>query len=287
MSVFTADDLTFFWLGPLGYLQELPLLPIDDEVQATEDLIGGLTTSLNGTGTLDVLGHKRTWRLDWICLEWLDTRVQHALYQGLTRSAVRIVDPRAGNRLTRDGASGGSYSRGVAAHTVTAGTRVFAAVTDYPDGLIGLVDGCVSWSVPVTTACTLRIDDTDRIPLIPDEAVTLSVLLDGTGSTQVGVQYYNAAGTAGSTSLASSFTAGAWGWHSHTFTPSATQVSASLIVVAASGSARTVRIGPALWHPVNTDWVPGTGCPRVLLTAAATRYPGLANQDVGLIVREA
>ena len=287
MTVLTDSDLTYFWLGPLGYLRQLPLLPVSGSSDASEELTGGLSTGLDGTGTLDVLGHKRTWRLDWVCLSLLDTRTQHALYQGLTRSAVRIVDPRAGNRLSRDGASGGSYSRDVDAHTVTAGTRAFAAVTDYPTDLIGLVDGAVSWSVPVTTTATLRIDDTDRIPLIPGEQITLSVLVDGTGSTQVGVQYYNAAGTAGSTSLASSFTAGSWAWQSHTFTPSATQVSASLIVVAASGSARTVRIGPALWHPENTDWVPGTGCPRVLLTGSPTRYPGLANHDTGLIVREA
>ena len=287
MTLLTDSDLTFFWLGPLGHLKQLPLLPVGESTDATEELIGGLTVGLDGTATQDVFGHKRSWQLDWLCLEWLDTRTQHALFQGLTRAPIRIVDPRAGNRLTRDGASGGSYSPGVDAHTVTAGTRAFAAVTDYPDDLTGLVDGCVSWSVPVTTACTLRIDATDKIPLIPGEQVTLAVLLAGSGSGQVGAQFYDTSEVAGSTSLASSATLGGWVWYSHTFTPSAGQVSAALIVTAASGSARTVRIGPALWHPLNTDWVPGAGCPRVLLTGNPARYPGLAHQDVGLTVREA
>lgn len=287
MTELTDADLTYFWLGPLGYLRQLPLLPVRDSVNATEELIGGLTVGMDGTGTLDVFGFKRSWQLDWVCLELLETRTQHALFQGLTRSPVRIVDPRAGNRLTRDGASGGSRSRDVTAHTVTAGTRSFVAVTDYPADYLGLIDGGISWSVPVSTAATLRIDATDKIPLIPGEQVRLAVLLASTGSAQVGVQPYDVAGAAGSTSLASSVTLGSWTWYSHTFTPSATQVSASLIVVAASGAARTVRVGPALWHPDSTDWVPGTGCPRVLLTGSSTRYPGVANRDAGLVVREA
>ncbi|MGH3926909.1 MAG: hypothetical protein ACRDTT_29255, partial [Pseudonocardiaceae bacterium] len=143
------------------------------------------------------------------------------------------------------------------------------------------------WSVPLNTASTLRIDAADKIPLIPGEEITLSVLLKGTLGAQIGVQHYDAAGVAGSTSLSSSAVLSGWGWRTHTFTPSTGQVSASVIVVAASGAARTVSIGPALWHPDNTVWTPGTGCPRVLLSAMTTRYPGLARVDPGITLREA
>lgn len=289
MTVLTDADLELnrFWLGPLGRLRQLPLLPVGGTTDATEQLIGGLTTSINGTGTLHVLGHKRTWQLDWPCLTAAEVTAMHAWFQGLTRAPLRIVDVRAWNRLSRDGASGGSWSRDVTAHTVTAGTRTFGLIADYPDAIADVVDGGISWAVPLNMASTLRIDATDKTPLIPSEAITLSVLLKGTLGAQVGVQYYDITEAATITSLSSSATLGAWAWYSHTFTPSSTQKSAALIVTAASGAARTLVIGPALWHPRNADWTPGAGCPRVLATAMATRYPGMANHDPGVTLVEA
>lgn len=283
----TDADLTYFWLGPLGYLRQLPLLPVAGSVQAPEELVGGLHQAVDGTGTQHVLGHKRSWQLDWVCLTPAEIAAVHAWYQGLVRADLRLVDPRAGNLLTRDGASGGSYNRDTGAHTVTAGDVGFAAVTDYPADLLGVVDGGVEWDVPVTTAATMLIDDTDRIPLIPGQQITMSVLVEGTGGVQVGAQTYDTTGAAAGTSLASSVTLGSWGWVSHTFTPTSGQVSAALAIAAASGAARTITVGPALWHPTNTDWCPGHGCPRVLPTAMPTSYPGLAHLDPGLTLQEA
>lgn len=287
MTQLTDADLTYFWLGPLGRLRQLPLIPLGRSTTATEDLFGGLFTGIDGTATLQVLGLKRSWQLDWVCLQPSETAAVHAWFHRLNRSALRIVDPRAYNRLSRDGASGGSWSRSVTAHTVTAGTRTFAAVTDYPAGVIELVDGGVAWSVPGSTAATLRIDDTLRIPLIPGEQVNVAALVKGTLGAQVGVQFYDVAGATAGTSLATSVTLASWSWLTHTFTPTSTQVAASLVVSVASGSARTVTVGPARWHPTVTDWNPGAGCPRVLISAMATSYPGLAYQDPGITVREA
>lgn len=289
MTILTDADLelTRFWLGPLGRLRQLPLMPISGNTDATEELVGDLMTSIDGTGTLHVLGHKRTWKLDWVCLTAAEESAIHAWFQGLARSALRLVDVRAWNRLSRDGASGGSWSRDMAAHTVTAGTRTFGLVTDYPDTIADVVDGGISWAVPLNTASTLRIDATDKIPLIPGEQITVSVLLKGSLGAQVGAQYYDLAGATTTTTLAGSVTLGAWAWLSHTFTPSSTQKSAALIVSAASGAARTLTVGPALWHPSNTNWTPGTGCPRVLVTAMPMRYPGLANHDPGITLVEA
>ena len=287
-SALTDTDLTYFWLGPLGYLRQMPLLPVDGSSDVAEELIGAVQLSMNGSATVDVFGHKRTWQLDWVCLTHAETAAVHAWFQGLTTDAVRIVDPRAGNRLTRDGASGGSYHRDTRAHTLTAGsgTATFGVVTDYPAALVGMVNGGVAWSVPNITTSTLRIDDTDLIPLIAGEQITATVWLKGSGTAQVGVQFYDTAEAAAGTTLASSVTLGAWAPYSVTFTPTVSQVSASLMVVAASGSPRTVTVGPALWHPTNTDWVPGTGCPAVIPTARSISYPGLLHQDTGVTLRE-
>jgi hypothetical protein len=287
-SALTDADLTYFWLGPLGYLRQMPLLPVDGSSDASEELIGAVQLSMNGAATLDVFAHKRTWQLDWVCLTHAETAAVHAWFQGLTSDDVRIVDPRAGNRLTRDGASGGAYHRDTRAHTLTTGSGsvAFTTVTDYPAALIGMVNGGVEWSVPNITTSTLLIDDTDRIPLIADEQITASVWLKGSGNAQVGAQFYDTTGVPAGTTLASSKTLGAWAVYSVTFTPTSNQVAASLMVVAASGSPRTVTVGPALWHPSNTDWVPGMGCPAVVPIGRTITYPGLLHQDIGVTLRE-
>jgi hypothetical protein len=284
----TDADLSYFWLGPLGYLQELPLLPVDGSSAASEELIGVLLTSLSGGATLDVFGLKRTWQLDWVCLTHADTAAVAAWFSGLTTAPLRLVDTRAGNRLSRDAAAAGSYSRDVPAHIPLAGSGSvgFVSVTDYPSPFAGLVDGGVAWSVPAATAATLVLDGTTLLPLIPGEQITATVWLQGAGTAQVGAQFYDVTGATAGTALATSTALGIWAPYSVTFTPSAGQVAAALIVAAASGSGRTVSVGPALWHPSNTDWVPGVGCPQVLPTARTTSYPGLANQDTGVTLRE-
>ncbi|MGH3780596.1 MAG: hypothetical protein ACRDRO_08175 [Pseudonocardiaceae bacterium] len=285
---FTEDDFSYFWLGPLGYLQQLPLLPLDGSSDASEELIGVLLTSLSGGGTLDVFGLKRTWQLDWVCLTHAETTAVAAWFQGLTLAPLRLVDTRAGNRLSRDAAAAGSFSRDIPAHTLLAGSGSvsFVPVADYPAPFQGVVDGGVAWVVPAATVASLFLDGLARIPLIPGEQITATVWLQGAGNVQVGAQFYDTNGTGNGTALAGSVTLGTWAAYSVTFTPTTAQVSAALIVVAASGSDRTVSVGPALWHPSNTDWVPGVGCPQVLATARKTAYPGLSNQDTGVTLRE-
>jgi peptidoglycan hydrolase-like protein with peptidoglycan-binding domain len=287
MAQLQFSDLTYFWLGPLGALRQLPLLPIRGNTNADEDVIGSLVVSLNGTGTQYVFGHKRSWQLDWPCLTADEVGPLRAMFLRLDSRALRIIDPRERNRLTRDGCSGGSYSRDATAHTVTAGTREFVEVTDYPAPYAGQVNGGIEWSVPATTVATMRVDDTLRTPLIPGETVTVSWLVKGTLGAQVGVRQYDAAG-ATTDSLASSVTLGAWSVLSHTLTPTSSQVSASLALTVASGAARTVTVGPAQWEKGAdvSGWVPGSGCPVVVAPSMTTRYPGLAHVDPGLVLRE-
>jgi hypothetical protein len=266
-------------VGPLGQLRTLPVLPIRGRHPAGHERIGGASTSLDGTTTLDVRAYRRTWAVDWTCLSADDWGWLEAWWLGLRRGVEhRIVDPRRPNRLTRDGSSGGSYSHTTDAHTVTAGTVGYVAVADYPTAI--QLDGAVSWAVPAPGA-TLRVDDTPRIPLVDGEEVTVSVLLNDPGSVQVGARLYDVAG-ATTDDLSPAETHSGWVWRSHTFTP-AGQVSASLAVVAAAG-ARTARVGPARWGE-DTDWTPGSGCPAVLLTSFATTYP-LGYYDVGIELRE-
>ena len=280
----TSPEPLSLWVGPLGRLHELPVLPIRGSHPAGHDRIGAVHTSLSGTTTVDVLAHRRSWSVDWTCLTAAEWGYLEAWWLGLGRDKpYRIVDPRRANRLTRDGSSGGSYSHGVTAHTVTAGTRSYVPVTDWPADVE--LDGAVSWVVPAAGA-TLRIDDALRVPLIPGEQVTLAVLLADSGSAQVGAQLYDAAGVSAGTSLAAAGTFTGWAWRTHTFTPTAGQVAASLAVVAAAG-ARTVRVGPAQAEAgaASTPWTPGSGCPLVVLTEFASSYP-LGLYDASIEIRE-
>ncbi|MGH9290105.1 MAG: hypothetical protein ACRD0V_17725 [Acidimicrobiales bacterium] len=281
-------DLTYFWLGPLGGLRQLPLLPVTGNTTADETLIGDVTESLDGTATLHVFGHRRSWRCDWVCLTADEVAPLAAMFRRLDRRPLRLVDPRDRNRLTRDGSTAGCYSRDTRAHTTTAGAPAFVAVTDYPAPYAGLVDGGVAWPVPASTAATLRVDDTGRVPLLPGETVTVSALVKGTLGAQLGVAYYDAAGAAAGTSLAGTVTLAGWVVASHTVTPAAGQVAGSLTLTVASGAARTVTVGPAQWQtgPVVSGWAPGAGCPVVVAPAMTTRYPGLAHSDTGLQLRE-
>ena len=255
---------------------------------AGEELAGGVSIGLDGTATQQVLGHRRSWQLDWITLSPDDVAPLRAWYLGLAGDVdLRVIDPRARNRLSRNGSAGGSYGGDTTGFTATAGTLTHAAVTDYPASLVGLVAGAVAWSVPLSTAATLRVDDTVRVPLIAGETITVSVLVKGTLGAQAGVRQYTSAG-ATTDSLASSVTLGSWAWLSHTLTPTADQTSASLALTVVSGAARTITVGPALWYSGSAvlGWVPGSGCPAVLMEDQSTVYPGLADANLGVVLRE-
>lgn len=284
----TGADLTYFWLGPVGRLRRLPLLPVGGRFDADEELVGGLRVALDGTATLDVMGHRRTWRLEWACLEPDEVGPIRAHYLGLSGAALRLIDPRARNRLTRDGSSGGSYSRDTGAFTADAGELAFAQVADYPSEYADQLDGGVVWSVPAAVAADLLIDDALRIPLVPGETLTVSVLLKGSGDASVGLRFYDPAGDPAGDDTASAATLSGWAWFSHTVTPTDGQVAASVLVAAASGDERAVTVGPAQVESgaEATGWVPGSGCPVVLPTDMTTTYPGLAHSEPGLTLRE-
>lgn len=276
-----------FWLGPLGLLRALPSVAWGDDVQAPLARIGGAQDAIDGRLSVADLGSKKQWSFTWPFLTPDEVAPIEAWWLHLADASLRLLDQRRRNRLSRDGSSAGCRSRSVAAHTTTAGTPVFVPVADYPTSSpwYGLVDGGISWPVPASTAATMRIDGADRIPLLPGEQVTLAVPVKGSGSAQVGAQLYDLAGASAGTSLASAVTLAGWTTYTRTFTPTGTQVSAELVIVAASGSARTLTVGPALWG-AGGAWAPGTGCPQVELIDFAQSYADTDDEAVSLTVRE-
>lgn len=287
-----TPSFTIFRLGPVGRMRNLPMVPVDAQFDMSLTRIGGEHVALTGALTLDTVGHKRTWGLSFRCLDADEIDFMRALYLRTVSGALRLIDPRERNRLSKAGSSGGSYQRTTAAHTTTAGTLSVVQPTDYPEPYVDRVDSAVALAVPATTVTTLRINSAthDRVPVVPGEPVTVSVLAKGTLGAQVGVQPYDITGAALSTSLASSVTLSTtWQRLTHTWTPGATAVSASLILQCASGAARTVTIGPAQYEPgsVLNDWVLGLGVPVVAIGDMPHHLAGVgALYGVDLALRE-
>jgi hypothetical protein len=280
---------TTYWLGPLGALRALPMVPVHGSVDVDLALIGATQTTLGGRLVLDIAGHKRTWGMSWQCLTNDEIGAIRAVFLGLPGAIPRLVDPRETNRLSADASSGGSYTRTAAAFAPTAGTVAYAAMT-VPAALVDLLAGGISWAVTTAGGTLLADSGSDRrVPLIPGEQVTVTAWAAGAGAAQVGAVPYDAAGVAGAASLGALVTlTGAWQRLTHTWTPGAGAVAGAPALVAAAGSARTVTTTAWQWQAsAVTDWTPGLGCPQVLITASSRRLPGVGSgNDLDITVRE-
>jgi hypothetical protein len=281
-------------LGPLGALRSLPAHPVRG-IKAPVRRIGGTHRSLSGRTTVDTLGHKRTWEIGWEYLAEDELAYVQALHHRLVDGPLRLVDPAQRNRASMQVGSGGSYRRDTAGFTASAGTITWAAITTPPAALAGLVAGGISWAAPATANVTLRGDDTSttRIPAVTGETYTASVYVRTSSSSitvQATVLPYTAAGVAGTliTGSVSTLTANTWSRLTVTW-------------VAASGGdavAPGVRVTSAAAHTLITTgwqvelastaglWLPGAGCPVVVLDQAETEYPQSGYHHLGLSLLE-
>jgi hypothetical protein len=283
-----AVEFLTYYLGPLGNLRQLPMVPIRSAVDIAYARLGGEHVTLNGQLTLDRVGYKRTWKTAWRCLEAQEAGPLEAAFLGLSRAKLRLLDPRQRNRLTPDGSAGGSYTRSPRAFVASAGAVTFR-VAPAPTDLAGVVDGGLDWEVPAGGGkLTADSGTLTRVPLLAGQQVTASVYVSGAGGVQVGATPYDAAGAAQADILAAAVTlGGAWQRLSHTFTPAAGQVAAAPCLVAAAGTARTLQTtGWQLQAGGLSEWVPGTGCPHVVVGGFGRDHPSLAGHDVEIVLRE-
>ncbi|TCO47295.1 hypothetical protein [Actinocrispum wychmicini] len=264
-----------FYLGRLGALRKLrdPMKGLD----ATNERIGATHRSLNGTTSLDVLGHKRTYKIQWDYLTHDDLSYLEALHLGLIDGPLRLVDPQRRNRLRAQVSSGGSRSRTTAGFTATQGTLAFTSGATPPDVFAA---GAITWTLPAAAGGRLTANDTltDRTPLIPGEPVTLSLYAAGDPVTvQVVITPVDPSGQPGSPVFGPQVTlTGSYQRLPLTFIPGPSHAGCAVGVDVPIGGP-TGTITTTGWQleaaPTASPWVPGTGCPVVVIDSLTDVYP--------------
>ncbi|MBP2325322.1 hypothetical protein JOF56_005707 [Kibdelosporangium banguiense] len=264
-----------FYLGRLGALRQLrdPMKGLD----ATNERLGATHRSLNGTTTVDTLGHKRTYKLQWDYLTHDELSYVEALYLGLIDGPLRLIDPQRKNRLAAQASSGGSRFRNIAGFTPTQGTVTFTPSTPPPEVFAA---GAITWAIPATTGGRLIVGDnlTGRVPLITGEQVTLSIYATGEGLTARAVVVpFDAAGVAGAPVFGPAIGLTAvYQRLAVTLTPNTGQAGCAVgLDVPSGGPAGMVTTTGWQLEAATTasPWGPGSGCPVVVVESLADTYP--------------
>jgi hypothetical protein len=277
-----------FYLGRVGALRQLrdPMRGLD----ATNERLGATHRSLDGTTTIDTLGHKRTYKIQWDYLTHEDMAYVEALHLGLVDGPLRLIDPQRKNRLTAQLSSGGSRFRTTAGFSTGQGTLTFAPTTA-PGEVFAA--GAISWGVPDTSGGRLTAGDTPslRTPLITGEQVTLSLYATGNGaSARAVIMPFDLASNAGAPVFGPTVTlTGGYQRLSVTLTPDSTQVACVVGLDVPSGGP-PVTVTATGWQleaaATPSAWVPGTGCPVVVVDSVTDTYPEYGYHAPTLVLLE-
>lgn len=282
-----------FYLGPLGRLTALP----DPSPGADTSPVwsGGIHRALGGTTTRDRIAgsRRRSWQLRWEYLTQAQESFIAAIDQGQVADPLRLIDPHTKNRLSPQHASGGTYLRATTGFTATAGTLSWALAVSGDSSWKDMLDGSISWSVPVTSGGVLKTSTStnDRIPLVTGEQITASLWVTGSAiNARIQIIPYDTAGAAGSAvSGTSTAMTGSYVRRSVSLTPSSTQVSCVIALDVPSGQAAGTATVTALQVETAASasaWVPGEGCPVVVSAGMPLSYPMYPYQSVGLDLLE-
>lgn len=113
-----------FHLGPLGDLQELPIIERDVEPTASSDAPGAEFVSLKGARSRDRIGpHRASWELEWKYLTVDEYDVLDALRRGHMGGPLWVVDPNVPNLANAQIATGGTEERSVRGWSTVSGAR--------------------------------------------------------------------------------------------------------------------------------------------------------------------
>lgn len=277
-----------FYLGKLGALRALPD-PAD--LDASPERIGGVHRSLTGATTADTLGRKKTWKMAWPALKPDDFAYLDALSQGAVPGPLRFVDHGQRNRMSPQHSTAGGHRRSTEGFTATLGTLLWAS-SGFPDASWAYAPHRINWSVPVTGGGVLKTStvEADRYPLVTGEQVAASLWIAGNLNARMQLIPYDVAGVAGT--AISSGTVALSGFPqrlSVNITPSSTQVSCVLAVDVPTGQAAGLVDVSALQLEVGaaaSTWVPGEGCPVVVVDQMSDAYPLAPYHTAGLTLLE-
>lgn len=282
------------YLGPPGNLQKLP--GPRTGVQANLVRQGGTAVLAGGGYVIDTTGRSRQYTLNWQRMTQADFATLEGLYVGLWGPGpFCLLDPVRVNLLPANVATGTDSDRATTLFAATVGTLA-SSTTVADNGLRSLkwTPGTLSAAQSVTAPSTPADNAVPVISTSQSYVVSMRARL-GSGSDAANgraeLRWYDASGSAVSTSQGTStaLSTSAWTTLTATDTPPSTAVFVGIAFQTPTAT------GAPVFHvdscqlqlgDTATDWVPGTGVPRVGIDQMPDSYPQNARHDVTMTLLE-
>lgn len=283
-----------FLLGPLGRLS--PLAPPEKGIARTDEMAGGVHTSVNGSKTLTVRGYRRVWEIESAHLEREDLSFLQACFAGAIRSPLRLVDPINKNRLSKStsaaaklpewagGASNWRTDATASTSTQQGDTPAVSFTNDYSSATSYVPETYIRWETEGAATVWAEVDGdkplaAKAVPVFPGETLTLSAytrVVSGLGSVTLSLRYVDASSTVVGTANSAASTATSWTRLAATLDAPADAVGAVVALTATAGGVYDVSQVQLEEGASASGWVFGHGCPEVLFTQlreTSPRYP--------------
>lgn len=283
-------DIPVFWVGPLGRLMPMPV-PAPG-VTGSPNLQAARNSTLNARNVFDVQGYRREWVFTEAWLTREDYQMLEAMYLGLIKPPMRLIDPRFKNRIRANVSVarrsslwwGGANTWHLPTNS---GSLTDVSNGDYP-GVSYISDGderevewtpdtYINWNCNAgskrlypngalkanTDPYKSRVD-----PILPGESLTYSFYVKNTGTTfGFGIGLMHSDGTNDDFGY-QTFNHATWTRVDLTWDYSDDPDVVGLYPYFISNGAGVLSVGPAQLE-VGTEptaWEPGYGAPEVMVT---------------------
>lgn len=274
----------WFYLGPLGRMVALPCP--EPGLENTLTKVAARHQSLSARTTEDIRGFRRAWTIE---IPWLtqdDVGYLESCFTGVVRGPLRLLDPTRRNRLSLAASATSlapQWTDGTRAVTATSGVLLSVVDQMGPDVAYTSRDGAATVYRPDTTLLWQLTGTTGRVSLdpglgvvvVPGETVTASVHVRAPAGALVALALVPRTSAGDGTPVAGTgAVADTWTRVSVTYTVPA-GVHSVVPQVTTTATTGNVLIAAAQVED-NAEpgrWVPGTGCPHVLITELPARSP--------------
>lgn len=291
----------WFYLGPVGRMVALPCP--ETGLDNTLEKVAARHVSLNAGTTEDIRGFRRKWTVEFPWLTADDVGYLEAVYTGAIRGPLRLIDPTRRNRLTLAASVSTplpQWANGVRALVPTQG--VAASVYDVAppdvsytsrDGrpITYRTDAPLRWTVPGPDD-RLQLDPVIGVPVVPGETLTFSVYVRAmtAGTTaDVALELVPHAGVAATQVGATQAVGDQWERITYSWTPPADAGAVTPRIAVPDAPANTnvlVANAQVEANPTASAWVPGAGCPHVLITELPAKSPIYPLITAGMSLQE-
>jgi len=269
-----------FYLGPVGDLTPLPPHKRSPSLDASKDFVGQLQEALSGRRSLDIRAFKKTWSLDW---DWRKEDELLDLFRaqlGYANAPLRFMDPRSRNLLPLNVSTGGSELQAPDGFT-RAGSGVLTYVADatMPTELVGQLSGEVQLATAASGDTLTATYET--MPLVTYSTYLFSAYVKGTGSWSTCFQRVNTSGAVVDTVFTGAVAlTGTWQLVQMTYTADGAYPHIYWgLRNSSAGTVQTTGWQVQIDEYMRRPWMPGDGCPEVIVSKVQKKYQGMIRQN--------